>query len=336
VTELHSQPMEESDDAVLLDRMRVLVGRRIEPEEKPRRVRVIINPAAGKDQPILKALNAAMKTAGADWDVSITKEAGDGSRLAREAVEAGVGLVIAHGGDGTVMEVATGLMHSNVPMAIIPGGTANVMAMELGIPGDVVEASALAINPDASIRTVDMGQINDHYFLLRAGMGFEAVMVEGADRELKDRLGILAYVLSGLQALADPPVARYHLSFDGQELDTEGLTCIVANSGTIAAAGILLAPTINVSDGLLDIVVVTKSDLPSLVGLLASVVGGNENTQALQHWQVSEVTIAADPPQSVQADGEIIGKTPITARVIPAAVRVIVPLKGEIPIKIES
>jgi YegS/Rv2252/BmrU family lipid kinase len=319
---------DDQNPADLLKRMGAVQGGRFVPRKPPQRVHVIINPAAGKDQPVLKVLNGALQTAGVDWEILITKEAGDARRYAQEAARAGVDVVAVHGGDGTVMEVASGLIGSQVPFAIIPGGTANVMSVELGIPGDLVEACALVVNPDAAVRMVDMGQIEDHYFLLRAGMGFEAAMVEGADRELKDRLGVFAYAFSGLQALADPPLARYRLVLDGREVETEGLACIIANSGTMGVPGVpalTLSNKINVSDGLLDVMVVTRSDLPGIVSLVANFVAGSENPEALQLWQVREATINADPPQKVQVDGEILMETPVTARVLPEAVRAVVP-----------
>jgi diacylglycerol kinase (ATP) len=288
-------------------------------------IQVIINPAAGQDRPILKTLNAAFLTAGIDWDVSITKNAGDGTLHSKAAAEAGAQAVLVYGGDGTVMEAAQGLMKTGVPMAILPGGTANVMSHELGIPTDLVEAVALAVNPDAAIKTIDMGRAGKDFFVLRAGMGFEAAMVEGADRELKDRLGLLAYVFSALQELADPKVARYELVLDGRNQTTEGLACIVANSGNVGVPGISLSPAVDVSDGLLDVFVVTKADLPSLVALAASVVGGAETAPALQHWQVKRASISSEPVQSVQIDGEILASTPIEVEVVPQAVRIIVP-----------
>jgi diacylglycerol kinase (ATP) len=293
--------------------------------EKPKYIQVIINPAAGKDQPILKTLNAAFRSAGADWDVNITKKRGDGTKYAREAVEDGADVVVVHGGDGSVMEVAAGLMGTNVPMAIVPGGTANVMSRELGIPPDLLEACTLIVNRQAYVRKVDMGRVGSHHFLLRVGMGLEAAMIETADREMKDRLGLLAYAFSALQELASPQIAKYHFILDGQEAESEGLACLVANSGNIGAAGISIVPGMDVSDGMLDVIVVTKSDLPSLIALAASVVGGLNNTPALQHWRVKKVSIRSEPSQNVQVDGEILEKTPVDIEVIPHAVKIIVP-----------
>ncbi len=105
------------------------------------RIQVIINPRAGQDMAILSVMNEAFQAADVRWDVSITNQAGDATRYARLAVEAGVDLVAAYGGDGTVMEVASGLVGSAVPLAILPGGTANVLSVELGIPGDLAAAS---------------------------------------------------------------------------------------------------------------------------------------------------------------------------------------------------
>jgi YegS/Rv2252/BmrU family lipid kinase len=290
-----------------------------------RRIVVIINPAAGQDRPILGVLNRVFHRAGVDWDVCVTKRAGDARGYAEQAVQAGVDAVGVYGGDGTVMEVASGLIGSDVPLAIFPGGTANVMSVELGIPNDLAEASALVCSDSCGSRWIDMGQVGDRPFLLRVGIGFEAEMIEGADRELKDRMGVLAYGLSALQALREPTIARYRLTIDGREIECDGMTCVIANTGSMGQIGLSLAPTIDVSDGLLDVVVIRKADIPSLLSVAASVVAGNEDAEPLQHWQAREVAVAADPPQEVQSDGEMLGSTPVNARVLPHAVRVIVP-----------
>ena len=216
-----------------------------------------------------------------------------------------------------------------MPLAIFPGGTANVMSVELGIPSDLAEAMALVCEEECATRLVDMGRVGDGYFLLRIGVGFEAEMVEGADRGLKDKLGVLAYGLSAVQALRDPPVSRYRITIDDREIETEGMTCIIANTGSFGKIGLSLAPTIDVSDGRLDVIVVRKADLPSLLSVTASLVAGSENAEPLQHWQGRTVSVVADPPQTVQVDGEVLGETPVSATILPAALRVIVPRSAE-------
>jgi YegS/Rv2252/BmrU family lipid kinase len=291
-----------------------------------KRVHVIVNPAAGKDTPILGALNKAFADTGIDWDIYVTKGPGDAHRLAQEAVAAGADAVAVNGGDGTVMEVASGLMNTNVPMAILPGGTANVMSVELAIPGDISEACALLAGDDLSVvRPVDMGKVDDYTFMLRVGMGLEAAMVEGADRDLKSRVGSLAYVLSALQALNNPQVARYLLTLDGKEIEVEGITCMIANSGSMGAPGLRLAPNIDVSDGLLDVLVIRRGDLGALLSVAASVMAGNESAEPLQHWQAKKIHVTAAPIQSVQVDGEMLAQTPVEVNVLPHVLKVLVP-----------
>jgi YegS/Rv2252/BmrU family lipid kinase len=287
-------------------------------------VQVIVNPASGQGQPLLHTLNQVFHPAGIDWDVQITKEHGDARRMATSAAAAGADLVVACGGDGTVMEVASGLIGSDVPLAILPTGTANVMSVELGIPAPLHQACQLLTTPDHILRGVDMGQVEDRYFMLRASTGFEAERVKGADRDLKDRFGSLAYLISALQQDIHATYT-YHLTLDGQRVDTQALTCIVANSGNMGRSGLTLLPNIDVSDGLLDVIVIRNGNIPSLVSAAYHIISNTENTDNIQRWQVREVSIETDTPHIVQADGEIWGDTPVHVRVLPRAVHIVIP-----------
>jgi diacylglycerol kinase family enzyme len=312
-----------------------------------RRIHVIVNPAAGQDRPILGVLNRAFLAAGVDWDLLVTKGAGDARRLAQAAAAAGVDAVAAYGGDGTVAEAAGGLIGTAVPLAIFPGGTANVLAAELGIPGDLAEACALVCAGGAALRQLDVGVLGERYFVLRVGIGLEAAMVDGANRAAKERLGSLAYAASGLAALRDQQPSRYCIVVDGREVRTEGVACIIANAGSLGRAGLSLGRSIDPGDGVLDVLVLRQVDLPSLLSVAARVVAGGYEDTALcpatgqeervapreqagpfQHWQGREVMVTAEPPQLVQADGEVLGRAPVHVKVIPQAVRVIVPRTG--------
>ncbi len=304
------------------------------PSREPRykRVHIVINPASGQDKPVLSILNSVFQQSGVDWDIFVTKEAGDARRYAQAALAAGVDAVGVYGGDGTVMEVASALVGHETPLAIFPGGTANVMSVELGIPSDPAEACALVSQGEGVIRAIDVGQVGDHIFLTRIGLGLEANVIEATEREQKDRMGWLAYALNTLRALSDPKVSHYTLTIDGMQVETEGLMAMVANSGVLTPnsgvpgrAVLTFAPSISVSDGLLDVIVIRRGDLPALLSVAASLVTGSEASEPMLHWQAREVTVAADPPQSLQLDGEVTGQSPITARVLPGALRVIVP-----------
>jgi diacylglycerol kinase family enzyme len=171
-----------------------------------------------------------------DWEISLTKKSGDAEHMARAAVESGADVVAAYGGDGTVMEVARGVMGSEVPMAILPGGTANLMSVELEIPKDLTAAAQIILNDDSRIKLVDMGQIGETYFMLRIGLGIAAQKVELADREMKDKYGILAYSIAALQAIKDAKQVQYKFSLDGEEVGAEGITCLVDNAGNFGVS----------------------------------------------------------------------------------------------------
>jgi hypothetical protein len=151
-----------------------------------KRVHIIINPASGKAEPILNILNNAFKDTDVQWDVFITKKDGDAKQFAQDAVAAGVDAVAVYGGDGTVTEAANGLAGSGMPVAILPGGTANVISIELGIPGDVTEAAALLTGKPFTTHAVDLGVVGDRYFF-HLGLGIEGQMIRDASREEKDK-----------------------------------------------------------------------------------------------------------------------------------------------------
>jgi YegS/Rv2252/BmrU family lipid kinase len=287
---------------------------------------VVANPAAGQETFDVKTLNARFAEQGIDWEVRFTKSYGDGQTLAREAIEAGANVVAAFGGDGTVAEVASGLVGTNVPLGIIPGGTANVMAVELGIPATFDAALALLLAEQLETRPVDVGQVDDRHFLLRLSMGLEAQMVAGADRALKDRLGTLAYALSAMKALVGPPKIQYRFEVDGKTLEEEGVACIIANSGNLGVPGLKLAPDVSVNDGLLDIFVINDATLPALLAMAAHVLGqGHPSPDTVRHLQGASIVVSATPVSEVQCDGELIGGTPKIVRILPAALRVVAP-----------
>lgn len=300
-------------------------------------IQVIINPAAGQDTAVLATINSIFQPAGIEWAVSITQKAGDAKRLAEEAAAKGVEMIAVYGGDGTVAEVAGGLTGSDIPLAIFPGGTANVVAQELGIPTQLAEACKLAADAQAQRRKVDVGSVNEQYFLLRVGMGAEAKITEGADREAKNRLGFLAYVWSAAQSLASIETATYTVILDGEERQVEGVTCAVINSGNLGVGNLQIASNVRMDDGLLDIIVVKSANLPALVELFNSISGLSdeaiskdmpewESVQShLYHWQGKEVEIRSDPIQTIQYDGELLEAQSIRCFIQAGALTVVTP-----------
>ena len=289
-------------------------------------IHIIVNPAAGKPEPILNTLNTIFRAAGVRWDVSITHESGEAHRYALEAAKAGADVVAAYGGDGTVMEAAMALRDAQTPLAILPGGTANLMAVELGIPKNLAKAAEIACSETSQIRQVDMGQLGtDKYFILRVGVGFAARKVAYADRQLKDRFGILAYSIAALKALKDTNKAHYKLILDGKQVEVEGLTCLVENAGNMGVSWASPTHKISVGDGLLDVVIVRSTAFIAMITSADAYSVQKPDESFFYHWQAREIVIDTTPPQPVQVDGELAGETPITVRVVPNAVRVLVP-----------
>jgi YegS/Rv2252/BmrU family lipid kinase len=291
------------------------------------RVKVIVNPAAGKPESVLSVLDSVFGPADIDWNVSITHKAGDGMKAARKAADKGYDLIGAYGGDGTVSEVAAGLAEGGPPMLLLPGGTGNALAEDLGIPVSLIEAAALAVGDAGTAKPVDLGRYGTRWFVQRMTMGFEATMVHSTTRKMKDRYGWLAYALSALRSLSDPPMATYSMNIDGKAVECSGLAALVANSASTGLPGVRIASDVDVSDGLLDVIVIEGDTLPMLLGSAVDAAQGIQ-PRALSRWRAKEVRVTGVPVQRVIADGEDAGRTPVEVSVAAGAIRVLVPKAG--------
>jgi YegS/Rv2252/BmrU family lipid kinase len=291
----------------------------------PKKIHVVINPASGQPDTILNKLNAVFHEAGVRWDVSITHASGDATRQAKAAIDAGTDVVCAYGGDGTVMEVAHAVKGGEMPMGILPGGTANLMAVELGIPKDLTQAAHVVVAQGSGVKKVDMGQVGERFFMLRLGMGVAAEKVRLADRQLKDRYGIMAYSIAALKAIKEAQKADYRITVDGETHEFEGLTCLVDNAGNLGIAGLSAAKNISVSDGLLDVILVRDAGFSSVASAAHGITERGPDPGSYYHWQGCEINIEVDPPSIIQADGEIWGETPLTAKVLPGVLPILTP-----------
>lgn len=295
------------------------------------RIKVIVNPGAGKPEPVLSILNDTFGAAGWDWDVAVTHKGGDGFKAAREASEQSYDLLGAYGGDGTASEVASALALGGPPMAILPGGTGNALAGDLGIPATLAEAASFVACGEYCIQAVDVGRVGDSRFILRLTMGFEASVVEAATRELKDRFGWLAYAFASVRTLTDPPIARYRLTVDGETAEAQGVACIIANSAATGVLGVDIAEGVDVSDGLLDVIVVESANVAAFASSAADAAEGKDSRTTCR-WRGKRIRVESEPRQAVLSDGEDAGQTPVEALVVPSAVQVAVP---KTPIKPE-
>ena len=306
-------------------------------QPKPEKVQVIVNPAPSRRIPLLAILNQAFRDAGIYWDISITHGTGDGSDLARKAVESGAEVVAVYGGDGTVMEVASGLIGTDIPMLILGGGTGNLVASELRLPTQLERACDLICGEEYTTRHIDAGMMGDHPFLLRIGCGIEVGVVQEATRELKNQFGKWAYVFAGIKMLQETPEADYRLTIDGEEsINVSGVACVVANAGTVGVGRLTLAPSVDVNDGRLDLFILKKANIEGIVQLASKMMGLDhirrgdteqaalDASQLVNHWSVDSVKIETDPAVDIQVDGDVVASTPQLVRVVPEALRVVV------------
>ncbi|HMK08798.1 MAG TPA: diacylglycerol kinase family protein, partial [Anaerolineales bacterium] len=213
---------------------------------------VIVNPSS-RAKPVLHVLDSVCRQQGITWDVGVTHQGGQAVRLARSARRRGVPVVAVYGGDGSVMETARGLKDGETRLAILPGGTSNAVAVDLGIPDDLEQAVRLACGAGAAVRLLDMGRVGETYFVLRAGIGLSAEQVRKADRAFKNRFGKVAYTLALASVLRRAHPAHYRADLDGERLEWDGAGCMVDNVGGFGVPGLSHDPAVDLSDGLLDV-----------------------------------------------------------------------------------
>jgi diacylglycerol kinase (ATP) len=296
---------------------------------KFQRIHIIVNPASGQDGLNLPSLNKVLKDLEVDWEMFVTRKGGEARERAQQAITAGVDAVVVYGGDGTVLEVASALAGSDIPMVILPGGTANVLSVELGIPADQTQAALLLGGVPNLVRQLDMGALgrsNDEDLLFfHLGMGLEGAMHQEADRGAKDSAGMLAYVFAALKTITSPTMTHYRLTLDGEEVEVDGINCMITNFGSIGIPGITLSHGIDVSDGLLDVIIIRDANVSTLIAAAANAVASGELAQPLLQWQAREITLVADPPQAMVVDGELIEVDSVKIRIVPHAVRIVVP-----------
>lgn len=235
-----------------------------------------------------------------------------GTGQARLAVDKGADVVLACGGDGTVRSVAEALAGSGVAMGLVPQGTGNLLAKTLGTPLELTAAVRVALTGDD--RPIDVGRIRvdgadeERAFLVMAGTGFDAAIMENTPEGLKSRVGPLAYVVSGLRAMRGRRT-RVTLTFDdGEPLRRRTRTVLVGNSGTLLG-GLVLMPEAQIDDGHLDIVNLAPSGLAGWVAVAARVATRKRRGhERVEHWQARSIVIEADEPQPSQIDGDPIGE----------------------------
>jgi diacylglycerol kinase (ATP) len=301
---------------------------------------LIYNPTSGgrRHRRFLEIEQAVriLKDAGITTEIAATTAAGSAQGIARQAVEQRRGMVIACGGDGTVNEIINGLAGSAVPMALLPAGTANILAKELRIPWDIPHAARLI--HDGVIRRVALGlatSLNGNhsadmpsggrYFVSVGGAGPDGAIVNAVNGELKKRAGVLAYWAEGLRQLVSYDFPEMRVRSDGQE----HLASILVVGRTVNYGGPFKITTgANLFEDSFEFLTnSTRSRLRYLVCLPALWLGKLRSMEGIAAWKDTEVICESANGAVVyaQVDGEPIGPLPLAFRIVPNALSLVTP-----------
>jgi diacylglycerol kinase (ATP) len=289
---------------------------------------VVLNPVSGSSD-ASEVRQALERSFPADRMVCEIHEVSPDERLAdvvRGAIGRGCDLIVAAGGDGTVSAVANGLVGSPVPLGIIPLGTANVLARELGIPIALDPACELLAGAHATTR-IDAMRVGDTCYFTQIGVGIDALMIRDTRREDKRRYGRVAYLWTAATRLVGFQPRQFTVTTDGHEKRTRASQVVVANCGILGQPPFRWGPDIRPDDGRLDVCIVRARSMLDYLKISWYVLTGQHKRSPNVRYLTarSRVTVASRHPLPVQGDGEIIGETPVAIEVVPDAVAVIVP-----------
>ena len=285
---------------------------------------LIYNPHAGRPRDRRHAASRmvdALRRRGVHAEARATTAAGDAERLSRDALAAGVETVIVHGGDGTGNEALQPLVGGTTALAVWPGGTANVLAQELGLPREVEPVADMIAS--GRTRQVSVGQAGQRYFLVMAGVGMDAAVVRAVNPALKRLAGQGAFWIAWVQHLVRWRPQAFVVDVDGQ---SHTATFAVLANAPAYGGGLRIAPHASLDSDCLDLCLFAWTDRHRFVRhLRASRGGGHLGLPGVSYLQARRATVSAPGSVWVQTDGELLGELPMTFECVPAALSVIVP-----------
>lgn len=290
--------------------------------EPPRRVLLIINTKARSGAEAHDNVRAKFEAAGLDVRRARTETADDIPKAIRAAAGE-VDAVVIGGGDGTISRAGLALMETGLPLGVLPLGTANDLARTLGLPEDPGAAADVIL---AGVRRrIDLGTANDRPFFNVASIGLSSDLARELSAGLKKRWGRLGYALAAIRALSKARRFSAWVTEDGQTRRTKTLQIAVGN-GVFYGGGTKVATDAAIDDGHLDLYSLETSDVLKLALMLRTFrTGAHGAWHEVQTARGTEFEIRTTKPKEVNADGELITKTPVTLKVHPEAVTVYVP-----------
>jgi len=287
---------------------------------------ILVNPVSGRGNGSRRTAEITRLAENLGWKGEVLETTADrhAGVLAAECVARGARRIIVCGGDGSVMEALDAISSTPAELGIVPLGTGNVFALNLGLPHGMLAALKVAMYGKPT--PIDVGQANGTYFGVLAGIGWDAALVRDANRELKDRLGLLAYFLAAIRNL-EHPLSRYKVSVDGKSQEVRAKSVLVANMGLIQGR-LEVIPKARPDNGELTVAIVQAASLLSWVGLSASVLAGRlSDDPRIQLIQGRHIEITSlEGEQLVEADGNVLPPSQrLIVDVVPGGAMVLLP-----------
>ncbi len=287
---------------------------------KSKSILVIVNPAARSER--AGALVGRIRGLSRDVDVRVTTKPGEARALAASAAGKPYRAIVAAGGDGTVNEVVNGLAGSPANFGILPIGTMNVFAAELGLPQGNLE-KAWEVIEEGHTRPIDLPCANGGYFVQLAGIGLDAEVVSRTSTDSKNALGPLSYLITLAQVAARKPPKIFVESADGVQRD--GSFVLVGN-GRYYGGPFVLFKDAKPDDGLLDVLVFQNQSHWDIVRYVQAIAfGAHPELHDVEYFQTASVRLTSEEKVPVEADGELIGNLPCDFRISPTKLNVLSP-----------
>jgi diacylglycerol kinase (ATP) len=301
------------------------------PETAPKTF-VVMNPVAGQReaQEVQEMIESKLRAQGVPFEIYTTKAEENVREVVEAALKRGFKMVMAAGGDGTISAAASAVVDKEACLGIIPSGTWNALARNLDIPLDLEQALDLALAQPAT-RTIDMLEVDGHFYVLNVSVGVGSELIQNIEREEIRRLGRFTYILRGTMQLVGYPPFGFRTLMDGKPVNFRASELIVANSGVIGMKNMRLDLGIHMDDGKINACRIYARNLWDYAALGYSMLtGGQRNDPRVVCWELNnEIRIDCRKKLAVQADGEMIGRLPVTVKIRPSAVKIIIPPRPE-------
>ncbi len=279
---------------------------------------VILNPAARGER--ARRLLARIKTLARGADLRFTTRAGEAEAMARAAAEDGFTKIVAAGGDGTVNEVVNGIAGTKAALGLLPLGTMNVFAMELGLPAGDLEA-CWRIIAKGHTRRVDLPSANGKHFVQLAGVGFDAQAIQETSRSLKRNFGPLSYIVSAAQIAARRPP---RLRIESEHAVTDAGSFVLVGNGRLYGGPFPFFKQAVIDDGLFDVLIFKRLNYLEIIRYMQDVIFSSSITSPkVEYFQTTALRVSSEGDVPVEVDGELIGNCPVTFTIQAGGLRVL-------------